>query len=173
MQQKKSYFKRYLELFHFLDWRRGVVLVCKIFYALQAIFMVQITVEIVNAVETGNPDSLFFRVKIFIALMIVGSIAVWLDDVIGSAEQGYFQKRILQNHLKDYIAMDQSETEKYGTGKFTNLFWTGTWNASDIVNRDGLNALVDGLGIVYAIVILAIKAPTFYHFLAITVMMVI
>jgi len=173
MQQKKSYLKRYLELFRFLDWRRGVVLVCRIFGALQGIFMIQIIVEIIGAIETGNAEKLIFRVKVFVGVVIISYVMAWFDDVVGSRQQGDFQKKLLQHYLRTYVSMDQTETEKYGTGKFTNLFWSGTWNASDIMNRDGLNALVNGLGIVYAIVILAIKSPTLYHFLAITAMMAI
>ena len=105
--------------------------------------------------------------------MIVSYIAEWLNEVVRSRGYGDFQKRLLQKYLKDYIAIDQTEAEKYGTGKFTNLFWSGIWNASDIMHRDGLHILVDGLGILYAVVILAIKTPTFYHFLVIITIMIV
>jgi ABC-type transport system involved in cytochrome bd biosynthesis fused ATPase/permease subunit len=110
---QKSYFKRYLELFRYLDWRRGLVFFCKLFQILQAIFVVQITASIISAIEESNTEKLLFLVKIFVVIVIVHYIFLWLDDVVGSAEQGDFQERLLQKYMRDYIEMDQTETDKF------------------------------------------------------------
>jgi hypothetical protein len=52
--QQQSYFKRYLELFHFLDWKEYLAVFLEIYRACYKIFLVQIIAEVVSTIENHD-----------------------------------------------------------------------------------------------------------------------
>ena len=81
MQPKKSYFKDYLALFRFLNWKAGVMLLCSIYTSCYRIFVVQITAGIIGTIENADTEKLRFLVKVFIALMVLNYLAELLDNL--------------------------------------------------------------------------------------------
>jgi ABC-type transport system involved in cytochrome bd biosynthesis fused ATPase/permease subunit len=77
------------------------------------------------------------------------------------------RSRLMQHYTKIYISMDITETDKYGTGKFSSLISEGVYQVVNMYLRYGASAVVGALGIVYAIVLIALKSPTLYHFIGI------
>jgi hypothetical protein len=77
MQQQKSSFKNYLELFRFLDWKAVGLLISDIYYTFYKIFLVQITAGIIGSIENADPEQLRFLVKVFVALTILYYVATW------------------------------------------------------------------------------------------------
>jgi ABC-type transport system involved in cytochrome bd biosynthesis fused ATPase/permease subunit len=142
MQQKKFYFKRYLELFRFLDWKARVILFLEVYHSFYRIFVVQITTGIVATIETSNPERLQFLVKVFILLTLLFYLSNRLSNILFDAAAPELRNRLYHHYMKVYISMDSVETDKYGTGKFISLFSEGIYQISNIYLQLGVFAFM-------------------------------
>jgi ABC-type transport system involved in cytochrome bd biosynthesis fused ATPase/permease subunit len=171
--QKKSYFKRYLELFHFLDWKARLMLFFEVYHAFYKIFVIQITASIIGTIETSDPNKLIFLVKIFIALTIGYYISNRLSNMLSDAALPETRNRLYHYYMKRYISMDVTQTDRYGTGKFIGIFSEGIYQISNIYLRLGVDTVVGVLGVLYAIVLVAVQSPNIYYFMAIIAISVV
>jgi hypothetical protein len=111
--QKKSSFKRYLELFRFLDWKAYVGLLCNMYMAFYAIFLVQLTANVIATIENSDTQRLRFLVWRFIGLTILRYVIDRLSNVLFDIEVQDMSKRMYQEFSQLYVSMDMTETDKF------------------------------------------------------------
>jgi hypothetical protein len=68
--------------------------------------------------------------------------------------------------LQEYVNLDNTRVEEYGTGKMNNIIFT--WIKSFIESIFLLiNIFVDAISIIYMLILILIKVPNFYYFLGV------
>jgi hypothetical protein len=110
---QKSYFKRYLELFRYLDWKAYVGLFCDIYIAFYAIFLVQLTASVIATIEHSDTQRLRFLVWLFVGLTVLRYIIDRLGNTLFDLEMQDMKKRMYKNFSQLYVSMDMTETDKF------------------------------------------------------------
>jgi len=165
--------KRFGQYLKYIDYNAVIYFICEIIDALQPIFIIQITSWIIKAIEDSDTGQLYFLIKIFIWLIVLQYITNRLWEIMHDRAFEKIECKLTQNYMSKYISMDQTTTEKYGTGKLNNVFANWTNSICGILLELGLAVVVEIVGLIYAIYLLATKSPTIYHFVALVGIMIL
>jgi ATP-binding cassette subfamily B protein len=173
--QKMSFWqtvKRFCIYLNYIDYNSLIYFICETYDALQPIFIIQITTNIIRAVENWDELQLYFWIKVFIILVILHYITWWLWEIMHDRAFNMIESKLTTEYMRKYIAMDQTETEKYGTWKLNNVFSKATNSICTILLETGLAITVEVIWLWYAIFLLATKSPTIWHFFWILLVMI-
>lgn len=133
--------------------------------ATQAVLVVQVGASIVGAIQTGKIEWVIFRSSFFLGIKLIANIADPFLEV--AHDKGWFkmESNLMRQYFKKYIHLDNNKVETIGTGKMETIVseWIENWIE---LNMELLiNASVDVLGIVYALVVIFVSVPFWYFLL--------
>lgn len=161
---KKSYLKHYLSGFKFLNWANYLFYVCLIYEKIYYILVAQVTAGIIWAVEAWDTQQLYFLVKVFVILTI-SLIIIWkfLTRFIEVRSNNWLSFRQRDYYFRKYFFMDNSEVEKIGIGKISNIMNEGIGAFNYIYTDSWINIFTAIISFIYSCVLILLKAPTIYY----------
>lgn len=126
MEKQKHTFrdtiKRFLQYLQYIDRNAIIYFICETYDALQPIFLIQVTTSIIKSIENNDSEQLVFFVRIFGILVVTQYIASWIGEVMHDKAFNAIESKLTTRYMSEYINMDHTKTEIYGTGKLHNIF---------------------------------------------------
>lgn len=141
-----------------------IYLFIQTFDAIQSVFTVFVISIIILNIEKWNIDWIYFWTRIFIIVVTINLILSLFKDAINSRISLQVDKWLIKKYLNEYILLDNTKVEEYGTGKMNNIIFT--WI---VAIYDSLLVYVDIfvqlIATIYILILLLIKVPNIYYFI--------
>ncbi len=151
-----SYSKRNFYVFTFF----------KFFDSIQSVILVSIISLIIFDISKWDINWIYFLTIIFIFITLINLVISLFIDSFSSSLYIDIEKGLNTKYLQEYVNLDNTRVEEYGTGKMNNIIFT--WIKSFIESIFLLiNIFVDAISIIYMLILILIKVPNFYYFLGV------
>lgn len=131
--------------------------------SIQSVFVVYIISEIISNIEAWNISGIYLWTRIFIVGITFNLFFLLFRDSIDWSITIQVDKWLIKRYLNEYILLDNTKVEEYGTGKMNNIIFT--WISSIYQSiLMYINMFVEILAIIYILILIIIKVPNLYYF---------
>ncbi len=94
------------------------------FYTLQSVFLVSIVSLIISHISTWNIEKIYFWAFVFLAISLLNLIFSLFKDSLDASLYTEIENGLNSKYLQEYIHLDNTKVEEYGTGKMNNIIFT-------------------------------------------------
>lgn len=133
------------------------------YHSSQTVFIVYVISVIISNIDTWNIAGIYFWTRIFIGVVSINLVLSLFKDSIDSRLTLQIDKWLTKKYLQEYITLDNTRVEEYGTGKMNNIIFTWINSIYQSVLMY-VNAFVEIIAIVYILILILIKSPNLYYF---------
>ena len=140
-----------------------IYLFIQIFDSVQSVFVVFIISSIISNIEIWFKNWIYFWTLVFITTVTINLILSLFRDSLDSRISIQVDKWLIKKYLQQYILLDNTKVEEYGTGKMNNIIFT--WIIaiySSLLIYVGV--FVELVAIIYILILILIKVPNLYYF---------
>jgi len=160
----KKYLKAIFEPIKYSKKNFSLYSLLEVFDWFQSVFVVVIISYVITALETKNLEDLYFWTWIFIFIWVVKLFSSLFTDSLYSSTFNDIEFWLSKKYLNDYIKLDNTKIEEYGTWKMNNIIFSWINSISESI-RLWVAIFVELIAIIYIFVIILTKVPIFYYFL--------
>lgn len=164
-RSKREKLKILLSPIRYAKKRYWIFLFTEIYDGFQSIFIVQIGVRIIWAIERWDIPSIKYYVGMFVCLSILKYFLRRVSEMSWEASSRSINLGLQKKYLWKYIHLDNTWVESFWTGKMNNIIFEGIWNWTDLASITVISILVEFMAIIYAFVLVASKTPNKLYFL--------
>ncbi|MDD3302689.1 MAG: ABC transporter ATP-binding protein/permease [Candidatus Gracilibacteria bacterium] len=132
--------------------------------AFWSVFIVYIVSSIISSVEVQNISGVYFWTFIFIFFSLLNVILFLFRDSFDGKLVISLDKEFTNKYLSEYVLLDNTKVEEYGTGKMNNIIFTGVTSIVDSF-MIYIDIFVQSFAIIYILVLILIKSPNIYYFI--------
>ena len=139
----------------------------------QSIFIIQVGVYIIKAIENNNIDNIWLWWIILWITYLISLIIIWIRQWSNEYLTNMMEFSIKKEYFQKFLNMSNTEAEKLGTGKLQNILlrWTSEREGTLIWNMPYI--IVEVWGIIYAFIVIWINAPNYLYFLWFTIISIL
>lgn len=140
--------------------------------AFQAIIIVQVWAAIITVIQSGDTRWLIIWSSVFLVIKLIANITDPFLAIANDKLWIYMESNLMTKYFKKYIHLDNTKVESIGTGKIENIVFDGINNRVQLNTAFLINASVDVLWILYALIIIFVSVPIWYFLLIIWLLIV-
>jgi len=140
--------------------------------AFQAIIIVQVWAAIITVIQSGDTRWLIIWSSVFLVIKLIANVADPFLEIAHDKARIYMEWNIIKKYLKKYIHLDNTRVESIGTGKMENIIHDGANHWAELNTELLINASVDVLWIIYALIIIFVSVPIWYFLLIIGLLVI-
>ncbi len=144
----------------------------KTFDSIQSIFLVFIISLIISNIDIWNIDWIYFWTWIFVSIASINLVFSLFTDSLNSSLYIQIESGLSRKYLWEYVTLDNTKVEEYGTGKMNNIIFTWVKSITDSIFLL-INAFVEIIGIIYILILILIKVPNLYYFYGVSVLFLV
>ena len=140
--------------------------------AFQAIIIVQVWAAIISVIQGADVRWLIIWSSIFLVIKLIANVADPFLEIAHDKWWIYMEWNLMTKYFKKYIHLDNTKVESIGTGKIENIVFDVINNRVQLNTEFLINASVDVLWIIYALIIIFVSVPIRYFLLIIWLLIV-
>jgi len=163
LRNYKKYFALLKSCIDYTKRKFYIYLFILVYESIWSVFIVFIISSIISNIELHNLTWVYFRTWIFVWFSILNFILFLFRD---SFEWSIFitlDKELTNKYLSEYVLLDNTKVEEYGTWKMNNIIFTWTYALVDSFML-WIDVFVLSVAIIYIFILILIKSPNTYYF---------
>ncbi|MCX6824641.1 MAG: ABC transporter ATP-binding protein [candidate division SR1 bacterium] len=173
MQNSIGKIKRFLKPISYTKgWWWGLFFT-DIFDGFQSIFTIQIGAYIVAAIERKDIYSIKFWCIMLAIIFIFSYVMRRVSEMTMEMSKGLCEIEFRKEYFKQYLNLDNTKTEKIGTGKMQNIIFEGIRNRIAILLFVFPETIVSIGSTIYAFILIANKVPNQKYFVGFLLLFII
>lgn len=127
------------------------------------VFVVFVIATVISKIETSDINWIYFWTWIFIIITIVRLFISLFIDSINWSITIELDKWLTKRSLQEYVLLDNTRVEEYGTGKMNNIIFT--WISSIYQSLlIYIEIIILMFAVIYILILVLIKVPDLYYF---------
>ncbi|MCK9272751.1 ABC transporter ATP-binding protein/permease [Candidatus Gracilibacteria bacterium] len=130
----------------------------------QSVFLIYAGSMIIGAVEMKSIENLYFWIWIFVGFSFFNILNSLFSDSVHDIMSFRVSRGLTEKYLGEYINLDNTKVESFGTGKMSNIIFNGIsfWYSS---TRLVIGLIVELFAIIYIFTLVALRVPNIYYFM--------
>jgi len=140
--------------------------------AFQAIIIVQVWAAIITTIQSGDTRWLIMWSSVFLIIKLIANVASPLLEIAHDKWWIYMEWNLMTKYFKRYTNLDNTKVESMGTGKMENIVFDWINNRVQLNTELLINASVDILWIIYALIIIFVSVPIWYFLLLVWLLII-
>jgi len=127
---------------------------------------------IISDIDTWNIDWIYFWTWIFVGIASINLVFSLFTDSLNSSLYIQIESGLSRKYLWEYVTLDNTKVEEYGTGKMNNIIFTWVKSINDSIFLL-INAFVEIIGIIYILILILFKVPNLYYFYGVSILFLV
>lgn len=127
------------------------------------VFVVFIIATVISKIEISDINWIYYWTWIFTIITIVRLFTSLFIDSINWSITIELDKWLTKRYLQEYVLLDNTRVEEYGTGKMNNIIFTWIYSIYQSL-LIYVEIIILMFAIIYILILVLIKVPDLYYF---------